>query len=105
MNFGDFGDVTPAKVEALRLKIAALKIDLRQVEEQFTKGGGKGGQKINKTSNRVVLRYPPLNLVVSSQRERKRSINRFIALRGLADRIENLRRKESHAQDLQDRDL
>ncbi len=88
MNFPELSDITPAKAAALRERIARLKIDLRLVDEQFTRGGGKGGQKINKTSNAVLLRYPPLGLVVRCQRERKRSLNRFLALRELVDEIE-----------------
>ena len=88
MNFTEFSEITPAKVAALRARIARLGIDLRLVEEQFTRGGGKGGQKINKTSNAVLLKYPPLELIVRCQRERKRSLNRFLALRELVDRIE-----------------
>lgn len=88
MNFNEFPDVRPAKLEELKGRIARLKIDLRLVEEQFVKGGGKGGQKINKTANAVLLRYAPLGLVVRCQRERRRSLNRFIALRELADEIE-----------------
>lgn len=88
MNFTELPDITPAKLEALKARIARLGIDLRLVDEQFTRGGGKGGQKINKTSNAVLLRYPPLGLVVRCQRERRRSLNRFLALRELVDEIE-----------------
>lgn len=88
MNFPELSDITPAKVQALRERIARLGLDLRLVDEQFTRGSGNGGQKINKTSNAVQLRYPALGLVVKCQRERKRSINRFLALRELVDEIE-----------------
>ncbi|MCM2267074.1 MAG: peptide chain release factor-like protein [Elusimicrobiales bacterium] len=88
MNFPELSDITPAKTAALKERIARLGIDLRLVDEQFTRGGGKGGQKINKTSNAVLLRYAPLDLVVRCQRERKRSLNRFLALRELVDEIE-----------------
>lgn len=80
--------VSPGKVESLRARLAALGVDLRLVEERFTKGGGPGGQKINKTSNRVQLSYPPLGLEVRCQESRSRSLNRFLALRELADQIE-----------------
>jgi protein subunit release factor B len=83
----DFG-VTPAKLEELKARIARLGIDLNRVEETFSRGGGKGGQKINKTSNRVQLYYAPLELRVTCQRERKRSLNRFLALRELVDQAE-----------------
>jgi len=88
MNFTEFTSITPAKTEALKARIARLGIDLRLIEEQFIKGGGKGGQKINKTSSAVLLKYPPLGLIVRCQRERQRSLNRFLALRELVDEIE-----------------
>lgn len=88
MNFPELSDITAAKMEALKARIARLGIDLRLVDEQFTRGSGKGGQKINKTSNAVQLRYPALGLVVKCQRERKRSLNRFLALRELVDEVE-----------------
>lgn len=87
MNFGDFG-VSDGKVDALRAKIARLAIPLATVEETFVRGGGRGGQKINKTSNCVMLRYAPLELVVRCQEDRRRSVNRFLALRRLVDEIE-----------------
>jgi len=88
MNFPELPDITPAKAEALKARILRLGIDLRLIDEQFVRGGGKGGQKINKTSNAVLLRYPPLGLVVRCQRERRRSLNRFLALREMVDEIE-----------------
>jgi protein subunit release factor B len=78
----------PSKVEALLARIKRLAIDVRLIEESFSRGSGKGGQKINKTSNRVQLFYPPMGLSVSCQRERRRSLNRFLALRELVDQIE-----------------
>lgn len=80
--------MAPGKLEELRSRILRLGVDLRLVEESFSRGGGKGGQKVNKTSNRVQLSYPPLGIRVACQRERKRSLNRFLALRELVDRIE-----------------
>ena len=73
-----------ALVERLRV----LGVDPRLIEESFTRGGGPGGQKINKTSNRVQLAYPPLDVAVRCQETRSRSLNRFLALRQLADQIE-----------------
>ena len=81
-------NISPKKLDLLRSKIKELQIDMNLVEEMFIKGGGKGGQKVNKTANTVVLKYPPLNLVVRCQKERQRSLNRFLALRELVDQIE-----------------
>jgi len=88
MNFTELSEIKPAKVLELKARIARLGLDLKLVEEQFIRGSGNGGQKINKTSNTVLLKYPPLGLIVRCQRERKRSLNRFIALRELVDKIE-----------------
>jgi len=88
MNLTEGFDVTPAKVADLLARLAALRIDPAAIDEQFVRGGGPGGQKINKTSNCVLLRYAPLGLVVRCQRDRRRNVNRFLALRELVDRAE-----------------
>ncbi|MDD5657769.1 MAG: peptide chain release factor-like protein [Elusimicrobia bacterium] len=88
MNLNERFDVSPAKVEELKARIARLAVDIRLIEEAFVRGGGKGGQKINKTANRVQLCYPPLGIRVVVQRERRRTVNRFLALRELVDQIE-----------------
>lgn len=88
MNLDEIFSVSTSKVASLKERIARLGINLADVEETFVKGGGKGGQKINKTANAVVLRYPSLKLVVKVQRDRQRNINRFLALRELVDKIE-----------------
>jgi protein subunit release factor B len=83
----DFG-VTTGKLDALKTRIARLGIDPEKIEETFSRGGGKGGQKVNKTANRVQLRYAPLDLRIACHRERSRSLNRFYALRELVDQAE-----------------
>lgn len=95
MDLSERFDVSEAKVAELKARIVRLGLDLRLVEETFARGGGKGGQKINKTANRVELRYPPLGLSVRCQRERRRSVNRFLALRELVDRVEERLRGSS----------
>ncbi len=42
------------------------KRDLKdeEIDEQFTKGGGKGGQKVNKTNNCVILTHKPTGIQV-----------------------------------------
>ena len=88
MNLTERFDVSPAKVAELLARLAALRIDPAAIEEEFVRGGGPGGQKINKTSNCVLLHYPPLGLRVRCQRDRRRSVNRFLALRELVDEAE-----------------
>jgi peptide chain release factor len=97
MKFPDDAPVTPAKRDELKSRILRLKIDLPSVDEQAVKGGGPGGQKMNKTSSGVLLRYSlaPVGsdseaeqIVVKWTRERQRSLNRFLALRELVDEVE-----------------
>ncbi|MBI2899961.1 MAG: peptide chain release factor-like protein [Planctomycetes bacterium] len=88
MNLTERFDVSPAKVAALLKRIRRLAIDAARIEERFVRGGGPGGQKTNKTSNGVVLHYAPLDLTVRCREDRRRTVNRFLALRELVDRIE-----------------
>ncbi len=88
MNLNERFDVSPGKVRALFERLRSLRIDPALIEETFIRGGGKGGQKINKTANCVVLRYCPLSLSVRAQRDRRRTVNRFLALRELVDKVE-----------------
>ncbi|KAK9378072.1 RF-1 domain-containing protein [Kockiozyma suomiensis] len=59
-----------------------------EIEEVFIKGGGKGGQKINKTNSKVQLRHIPSGLIVSSQATRSREQNRKIARRKMAEELQ-----------------
>ncbi len=83
----DFG-VTAGKLAAVIEKLNRLSVAPALIEERFSRGGGKGGQKVNKSANRVQLSYPPLGLAVSCQASRSLALNRFLALRELADEIE-----------------
>lgn len=88
MNLSGGFQTSHAKLEAVVARLKALGLDASQIEEQFIRGGGPGGQKINKTSNCVLLRYAPLDLVVRCQETRQRGLNRFLALRELVDQAE-----------------
>ncbi|KAJ3366448.1 hypothetical protein GGF32_005450 [Allomyces javanicus] len=58
---------------------AAITLDETELEERFIKGGGNGGQKINKTSNCVVLVHKPTGIQVRCQETRSLTDNRRIA--------------------------
>ena len=88
MKINEIFNISEKKVAALMEKMKRLSISLDDIEESFAKGGGKGGQKINKTSNAVSMRHVPTGLRVTCQRERERNKNRFIALRSLVEKIE-----------------
>lgn len=87
MKFPEFSKISPQKSEALRQKIEDQGIDLNDIEESFTTGGGKGGQKVNKTANCVRLKHLPTGISVTCQKERERSLNRFLALRELIEKL------------------
>ena len=88
MRFPDQAPVTPGKKQELRERIERLGVQLDAVEASYVRAGGPGGQKVNKTSSAVVLKYPPLDIVVKWSRERSRALNQFLALRELVDEIE-----------------
>ena len=59
-----------------------------EVEEKFVRGGGPGGQKINKTSSSVWLQHAPTGIEVRCQRERSQLANREIAWTELCAKLE-----------------
>ncbi len=81
--------VTPRKLEELAERLCALGVQERDLQESFVCGGGKGGQKVNKTNNCVCLTHVPSGIVVKCHREREREINRFLARRALCDELEH----------------
>eukprot|EP00566_Odontella_aurita_P012733 CAMPEP_0113547322 /NCGR_PEP_ID=MMETSP0015_2-20120614/12291_1 /TAXON_ID=2838 /ORGANISM="Odontella" /LENGTH=470 /DNA_ID=CAMNT_0000447863 /DNA_START=130 /DNA_END=1542 /DNA_ORIENTATION=+ /assembly_acc=CAM_ASM_000160 len=64
--------------------------DLKEsdIEEQFIRGSGAGGQKINKTSNRVILVHTPTQVRVECQETRSLSQNRKIARKRLRLKVD-----------------
>ena len=82
--------VSPDKEEALRLRMEALGIFEKDIEESFIRSGGHGGQNVNKVATCVRLRHLPTGVEVKCQRERFQSLNRFFARRILADKVEAL---------------
>jgi len=77
------------KPETLK-KAAELDIKPEDIEEQFIRGSGSGGQKINKTSNAVRLKHIPTGIEVKIQRHRERGKNRMSAYKLLINKIEEL---------------
>jgi protein subunit release factor B len=80
--------VNPEKNKQLANRMAALNILESDIVEKFIRSGGKGGQKVNKSSTCVYLRHLPTGIEVKCQLEREQSLNRYLARRILADKIE-----------------
>jgi peptide chain release factor len=76
------------KQAALEQKLAALGIRKTDLEEKFIKASGRGGQKVNKSSSAVFLRHRQTGLSVKVGKHRSLHLNRFVALRSLAEKIE-----------------
>ncbi len=89
--------ITPQKEQALRERMARLGLRETDLEENFIKGSGAGGQKINKTASCVWLRHRPSGIEVKCQRERSQALNRFFARRLLCDEWETRQRGAASA--------
>lgn len=77
-------DLSPFLIE----KAAKLSVKDSDITEQFIAGGGKGGQKINKTSSCVFLKHVPTGIQVRCQKHREQSKNRLSAYKLLILKIE-----------------
>jgi peptide chain release factor len=80
--------VSAEKERNLVRRMQALGVREEDIEEQFVRSSGAGGQKVNKASTCVVLQHRPTGLRVKCQRERSQALNRFLARRILLDKIE-----------------
>ena len=81
--------ITKNKWENLKKLMSSLDIYEENIDENFIKGSGKGGQKLNKSSTCVQLKYK--NLEVKCQKTRSQSDNRFWARRELCDKVMELK--------------
>lgn len=87
--------VSPARWAALEARLGRLGIREDDLDEQFVRAGGPGGQHVNKVATCVVLRHRPTGLLVRCREARSQGLNRYLARERLADRIEAQRREEA----------
>jgi protein subunit release factor B len=86
--------ISKTKQENLTKKMERLGLKEADLSEKFIRGGGKGGQKINKTASCVYLKHLPSGVEVKCQRSRSRQENRFFARRILIAKIEEIKLKK-----------
>jgi protein subunit release factor B len=80
--------ITQEKWEKLYERMAKLGIREEDLSENFIRGSGSGGQKINKTSSCVQLRHASSGIEIKCQSSRLQGSNRFFARRDLCDKLE-----------------
>jgi len=83
--------VSARKAQDLLRRMERLGVREADLNEKFVKGGGPGGQKINKTSSCVFLAHRASGVEIKCQWDRSQAMNRFLARRELCDRLESIR--------------
>jgi protein subunit release factor B len=90
--------VSPEKQQQLAERMARLGLRAEDLQEDFVRSGGKGGQNVNKVATCVVLRHVPSGTTVKCQEARTQAMNRFLARRRLCDVVEAAREGRASAQ-------
>ena len=83
-------NVSSAKEKNLKEKMHRFGIKESDLVERFIRSSGKGGQHVNKTSTCVYLKHKSTGIEVKCGRERSQVLNRFLARRILAGKIEEM---------------
>jgi protein subunit release factor B len=84
--------------DALTDRVRRLAISETDLEENFARSSGPGGQNVNKVSTAVTLRHLPSGISVTVQDSRSQAVNRKLARERLLDAIESAREGQRMAE-------
>ena len=90
--------VHPDKQKELLDRFERLGVLEKDLEERFVRASGRGGQKLHKTSSCVWLTHKPTGILVKCQASRSQALNRFLARRKLAEKLERQRGERREAE-------
>ena len=87
---GDIFEALTASAASASAPLQSITLNEDEIEEKFVRGSGKGGQKVNKTSNKVVLTHRPTGITIDCHDTRSLQQNRKQARKRLLAKLDNM---------------